>query len=138
MLSTYSLAGSNWVDTINRGLDNSKCLVAVISRAYLTSSYISSELHLASSNCKPIFPVIFEDVNFEMSEKSLGVKYMISGLRWYFFRPEVDNYASSLGRLMQGLTGQGKKVGVSLTVSVSFCVFVFVSLSVSLFVRPIV
>ena len=132
MLSTCSLAGSNWVDAINKGLDNSKCLVAVISGAYLRSSYTSSELHLADSNCKPIFPVIFEDVNFEQSEKSLGVKYRICGLRWSFFRAEVDNYVSSLRRLMQGLTRQGKKHEVCLNISVSFCVRVFVVLSVSL------
>ena len=104
----FFLSGCDWHAAIGSGLYNCKGLIAVITKKYLTSRYCTSELYTADSDQKSIFPVIFEDVNFEQSEKSMGVKYVISGINWSFFRPEVDNYACSLSKLMQGMAELGK------------------------------
>ena len=83
---------------------------------------------MADSDHKCIFPVIFEDVNFKQSKKSMGVKYVIDGINWCFFRPEVDDYASSLSKLTQGMMEEGERyihtvagTKVHLTPLSSFC-----------------
>ena len=104
VLSTFSLTGTNSVD-----VSHCKCLVAIITSAYLNSSYCSDELFVADSNCKPIFPVIFEDVNFELLRKLKRVKDVIGGLCWSFFRPKVDNYDGSLNWLVQRMSQNGER-----------------------------
>ena len=101
-------SGSDWHASIGSGLHNCKGLIAVITKKYITSRYCTSELYSADSDQKSIFPVIFEDVDFEQSQKSMGVKYVIGGINWSFFRPEVDDYVSSLSKLMQGMSELGK------------------------------
>ena len=104
----YIHAGRDWRAAIGRGLHNCKGLIAVITSKYITSKYCTNELYVADSDRKSIFPIIFEDVNFEQSEKAMGVKYVINGINWSFFRPEVDDYASSLSKLVQGMKEDGK------------------------------
>ena len=99
--------GSDWRAAIGSGLHHCKGLIAVITNKYIKSKYCKNELYVADSDEKCIFPVIFEDVNFEQSDKSRGVKYVINGINWSFFRPEVDDYESSLSKLVQGMTEEG-------------------------------
>ena len=98
-------AGSDWHGAIGTGLHNCRALVAVITNKYLNSRYCSSELYTADGDRKRIYPVLLEDVDFGASETARGVKYVISGINWTMFRPRVDDYATSLGRLVQGLRG---------------------------------
>jgi hypothetical protein len=100
-------AGSDWHAAIGTGLYKCKAIIAVITKKYITSRYCTSELYTAEGDQKGIFPVIFEDVNFEESEKSMGVKYVIGGINWLFFRPSIDDYVTSLASLINGLNKQG-------------------------------
>uniref|UniRef100_A0A1X7UYJ4 TIR domain-containing protein n=1 Tax=Amphimedon queenslandica TaxID=400682 RepID=A0A1X7UYJ4_AMPQE len=100
-------AGSDWHAAIGSGLHHCKALIAVITKKYILSRYCTSELYTAEGDSKALFPVIYEDVRFEDSEKSMGVKYVIGGINWLFFRPNVDDYATSLLNLIQGLKKQG-------------------------------
>ena len=67
-----------------------------------------SELYAAEGEQKVIFPIIYEDINFEQSEKAMGVKYAIGGINWTFFRQGSDDYAASLLKLTQGLREKGQ------------------------------
>ena len=69
--------------------------------------YYPSELYGANTAKKSIFPVVFEDIELEQSEKGLGVKYVIGGINWTYFRPGTDDYFASLLKLMQGLKEKG-------------------------------
>ena len=51
--------------------------------------------------------MIFEDVDFSATQKSRGVKYVISGINWTMFRVGIDDYSTSLSRLIQGMKEQG-------------------------------
>ena len=66
-----------------------------------------SELYAADADQKHIFPVFIEDVDFQRSQKSMGVKYVIGGLEWLYFRSGFDNYDTSLTKLTKGLKAQG-------------------------------
>ena len=102
-------AGSDWHGKIGSGLCSCKGLIPVITTKYLNSKYCTNELYVADSDKKKsIFPVFFEDVDLEQSEKSKGVKYVISGVQWTKFRPKVDNYDDSLEGLIRGITEAGK------------------------------
>lgn len=88
-------------------LHSCKGLIAVISNSYVTSRYSTSELYAADADQKHIFPVFIEDVDFQQSQKSMGVKYVIGGLEWLYFRPGFDNYDTSLTKLTKGMKAQG-------------------------------
>lgn len=99
-------SGSDWHGAIGTGLHHCKALIAVITNKYINSRYCSSELYTADGDRKKLYPVILEDVDFGVSETARGVKYVISGINWTMFRTGVDNYATSLDRLVQGLRGE--------------------------------
>ena len=108
-----TLSGDNFEDTVAKCLRNSTCLVAVMTGAYVTSSYCSNELCVANSDSKPVFPVVFEDFDFEQSEKSTGdkvIRDVIGGLCWSYFRPIVDSYAGSPSWLMQRIAQNGQNL----------------------------
>lgn len=101
-------SGCDWHGAIGGGLHDCRALIAVITGRYITSRYCTSELYTADGDQKLIFPVIFEDVDFGATDKAKGVKYVISGINWTMFRPNVDNYQASLGKLIQGMREKGK------------------------------
>ena len=101
-------AGSDWHAAIGTGLHNCRALIAIITAKYISSRYCTSELYTADGDQKLIFPVIFEDVDFSLSQKSKGVKYVISGINWTMFRPNVDNYQFSLSKLIEGMKESGE------------------------------
>ena len=100
-------AGCNWYSAIGQGLENCKGIIAVITNKYINSHYCKSELYTANNDKKAIFPVMFEEVDFSSSSTAKGVKYIISGINWTMFRPNVDDYYSSLAKLCQRLREQG-------------------------------
>lgn len=53
---------------------------------------------------------MFEDVDFSSTEAGHGVKFVISGVNWTMFRPDVDDYNTSISRLMQGMKDKGVHV----------------------------
>ena len=64
---------------------------------------------MADSDEKCIFPIIFEEVNSKKLENASGVKYVINGINWSFFRLDVDDFESSLSKLVKGMTEDGKQ-----------------------------
>ena len=102
-------AGSDWHGAIGTGLHECKALIAVVTNRYISSRYCTGELYTADADQRLIFPVIFENVDFGSSEKARGVKYVIGGINWTMFRPGVDDYHTSLGKLIQGMNEQGNK-----------------------------
>lgn len=50
---------------------------------------------------------MFEDVDFSTNELARGVKFVISGVNWTMCRPGVDDYNSSISKLMQGMKEKG-------------------------------
>ena len=108
------VAGCDWYSAIGQGLENCKGIVAVITNKYISSHYCKSELYTANTDRKLIFPVIFEDIDFASSSAAKGVKYIISGINWTMFRPNFDDYHTSLARLCQGMKEQGDRVHVAI------------------------
>ena len=80
----------------------------MITTKYINSHYCKSELYTANNDRKHIFPIIFEDVDFSSSSAAKGVKYILSGINWTMFRPSVDDYHTSLRKLIEGMKEQGK------------------------------
>jgi len=51
--------------------------------------------------------VFLQDVDFGITETARGVKYVISGINWTMFRPNLDDYNASLTKLIDGLKRNG-------------------------------
>ena len=109
-------AGSDWHAAIGTGLHNCSALLALITNKYISSRYCASELYTADSDKKHVFPLIIEEVDFESTERGRGVKYVVSGINWVYFRQGKDDYFSSLLKLMQGMREKG-----NLAVLISLC-----------------
>ena len=105
---SYMCIGRGWRGVIGSGVHSCKGLIAVITKEYINSDNCTNELDEAANKKKKIFPIRFEDVDLDQSEKSRGVKLIIGPIQWSSFRPEVDNYDSFLSKLVQGLTENGK------------------------------
>lgn len=97
-LFCYIIAGT--------GLEQSKALIAVVTTKYLNSKFCTNELYAASSDQKDIFPVMMENIDFNTSERSRGVKYAIGGINWTYFGAGYD-YGTALERLVQGMKMSG-------------------------------
>ena len=68
---------------------------------------LCSELYAADADDKHIVPVIFEHVDYQQSQKAMGVKYVVGGLQPISFIPTIDDYSASLDRLVYGLKTLG-------------------------------
>eukprot|EP00117_Sycon_ciliatum_P041180 scpid82719/ scgid4377/ len=101
-------AGCDWHAAIGSGLEQCKALLAVVTPKYVTSRYCTSELYVADGDQKSIFPIFFADTDLSSGERARGVKYVISGINWTMFRPNVDDYDMSLEKLKFGLRQHGK------------------------------
>lgn len=100
-------AGCDWHAAIGSGLDQCRALLAVVTPKYVTSRYCTSELYTADGDSKLIFPIFYADTDLSSSERARGVKYVISGINWTMFRPNVDDYDMSLERLKFGMRQHG-------------------------------
>ena len=67
-----------------------------------------SQLSYAKGKKKSIFPIIFDDVDFEKSKSGRGVWYVINALNYIKCIGGVDNYDGALSQLLQGLSKQGQ------------------------------
>lgn len=85
-----------------------QAILPVITDKYLTSSDSIKELYTADGDRKLIFPLIYEDVNFDSSQGTQGVKFTISSIDWIMCRPDKDDYNTSISRLLQLLREKGK------------------------------
>lgn len=101
-------SGSDWHGAIGTGLHNCKVLIPVVTKKYITSRYCVNELYTADGDRKIIYPIMYEDVDFESTETGRGVKFVVSSINWTMFRPS-DDYAASLTKLVHGLKKKCKK-----------------------------
>ena len=98
-------AGTEWPRVIGIALSECKALIAVLTKKYVSSRFCKSELYVACTNQKPIFPVIREkgwDVSVD--KECEGVKYVTAASNWVSFLP-TDDYGSAIQRLIAGLKG---------------------------------
>ena len=79
----------------------------VITKKYLSSTYCTKELYTADGDRKYIFPLMFEDVDFDTDQTAQGVKFTISGINWTMCRPDKDDYNTSISRLIQDMRNKG-------------------------------
>ena len=87
-----------------------RIFIPIISQKYLSSRYCVNELYAADNDQKIIFPIIFSDVDFNVSDSSKGVKFIISSINWTMCRPGIDNYGQSLGKMIQAMKKKGSLV----------------------------
>ena len=73
------------------------------------SRYCVNELYAADGDQKIIFPIMFSDVDFGVSETARGVKFVVSGINWTMCRPGVDDYALSIEKLSKAIREKGEK-----------------------------
>lgn len=72
-----------------------------------------SQLYTADGDKKAIFPIIFEDLDFEATEFGPGVKFVISAVNWTMCRPRLDDYNLNISKLIMGLKAKGLKLLIS-------------------------
>ena len=90
-------------------LYNCRALIAIVTNKYVNSPYCANELYTADRDDKKIYIVILEDINFGVSQAASGVQYVLSKTNslgtTFMFRRGVDDYVTSLAKLIQGLKG---------------------------------
>ena len=62
---------------------------------------------MADSSKKLIFPIFLEEVDLSAAELAQGIKQIISGVNWTYFRSEVDDYGVALRTLIQEMKRKG-------------------------------
>lgn len=129
-------AGSDWHGAIGTGLSGCKAIIPVLTNKYVNSRYCVNEvctitvcieqlwfsmnnfmtsritctlqLYTADSDKKLIFPIMFEDVNFEASESGQGVKFVTSAVNWTMCRIGIDDYEASMVKLITAMKAKGR------------------------------
>ena len=107
-------SGSDWHGAISTALDQCLAIIPVMTNKYVGSRFCKGELYTADTNGKLHFPVFQEDVDLSVSEVSRGVKYIIAGINWTFFRSGVDDFGTAFAKLLQGMKEKGKLVNIFL------------------------
>lgn len=59
-----------------------------------------------------IIPVVYESINYQLSDKAMGVKYILGGLEHMHFVPNIDDYEFSLNKLMDTLKQHCKNISI--------------------------
>ena len=95
--------GREYGDEIIRGIENSRCLILVLSEAANESIYVRREAERAVSKRKPIFPIRIEDVL-----PSPGLELFVSATHW------IDAWSANrvaafdqIADLLAGASGDG-------------------------------
>lgn len=100
--------GSDWHVEIGEGVYKCSFIIPIITEKYVDSKFCLNELYLADGEKKWIFPIMYEDVDFNESKGGRAVKFIISGINWTMFRPGQDDYQKSLQSLIEGMKCRGK------------------------------
>lgn len=96
-------SGSDWHGAIGTGIHECSSIIPIITQKYVNSRFCMNELYAADSDKKPIFPIVYEDVNMADTEGGRALKFIVSGINWTMFRPGQDDYSNSLQSLIQGM-----------------------------------
>ena len=84
-----------------------RVFMPIITQKYVSSRYCVNELYAADNDKKVIFPVIFSDADFTVSDTAKGVKFVVSSINWTMCRPAIDDYRQSLDKLISAIKGKG-------------------------------
>ena len=97
--------GSDWPNEIGLALKHCKILIAIMTKKYVCESiYCRNELYDAVEKGKRVFPVKYgDDSEWKDVDKGDGIKYMIKGLNYVKFQPNVDDYSSFLAKLIEAM-----------------------------------
>ena len=117
-------AGSDWHGAIGVGLHKCQAIIPVLTPKYIASRYCLNELYTADGDKKLIFPIIYQDVDFNASDTAMGVKFVISSINWTWCRPDQDDYDTNIYKFMAGMRAKGVCVCVCGCVCVCVCVCV--------------
>ena len=104
-------SGSDWHGAIGTGLHECRAFIPVITQKYIGSRYCMNELYTADGDGKLLFPIMYEDVDFVSTEAGRALKFIVSGINWTMFRPGMDDYNSSLQKIVQGMNQRLKSSG---------------------------
>ena len=94
--------GSDFHVEIGVALKSCRALIPVLTKRYVQSRYCKGELYVANSQKKVLLPVIYED-GWDEGDDGAGVNYIVAAFNWAFFRPNKDDYKTSLEKLVHGI-----------------------------------
>ena len=99
--------GSDWRNKIGNGVHECRALLCVLTSKYMSSSDCTGELFQADDKNKLIFPVLYEDIDWNKDESSRGVGYVVKRYNWADFRRGED-YQVAVKKLIEGMNEKGK------------------------------
>ena len=106
-------AGSDWVNSAAKGVRDCRALLCVLTNKYVSSSETCKcELDVAKEKKKNIFPVLYEDINWDASENAKGVHLHLTHTQRVDFRKGKANYKGkdykeALKKLLEGMKEKG-------------------------------
>ena len=98
-------SGSDWRGAIGTGVHKCASFIPIITQKYVKSDYCKNELYAADRGKKCIFPIIYQEVDWDSSEGGRAVNLIVNGINWSMFRPGQDDYSESLKCLVDGMKG---------------------------------
>lgn len=106
-------AGSDWVNSVAKGVNDCRALLCVLTNKYVsTSETCKCELDFAKKKKKNIFPVLYEDINWDASDNAKGVQLHLTHTQHVDFRNGKANYKGkaykeALTKLLEGMEDKG-------------------------------
>ena len=94
--------GSDFHVEIGVALKSCRALIPILTKKYVHSRYCKGELYVANGQEKVLLPVIYED-GWDEGEEGAGVNYIVAAYNWALFRPDRDDFQSSLEKLVHGI-----------------------------------
>jgi hypothetical protein len=105
--------GTVWVNEIESGLRDASRIILVASRSSLQSPYVAIEWMHALENRKPIYIVLFEEVEFKSFTTEFKGKTMVVPLEYLRVKAKAiidgrGNFKKSIERLSESLAGTAR------------------------------
>ena len=99
--------GSDWHNEIGDGVHECRALLCVLTNKYINSRNCRGELFLANEKKKLIYPVLYEDIDWDKDSNWRGVGYVVNSFNRADFRPSV-HYQVAVKKLIEAMKRQGK------------------------------
>jgi hypothetical protein len=95
--------GSLWQEAIQRGIDDSCCVVVILSPDALTSRHVAREINYAESQNKPIFPVLAG------GNDKTAVPFALNDIQYVsIVKASKSEFESVMDALVAGIRGIGE------------------------------
>ena len=98
--------GSDWHNEIGDGVHECRALLCVLTNKYINSRNCRGELFQANGK-KLIYPVLYEDIDWDKDSNSRGVGSVVNSFNRADFRPGVD-YQVAVKKLIEAMKKQDK------------------------------